>query len=71
MFTTTFENGILQVFKNGTLTVIQPFKPTSSGAQLAWSNEQDALNWWLTVKHLYEYELPEVPVETSETTPTN
>lgn len=54
MFTTIFENGILKVFRDGVPIIIQPFKPTSTGDQLVWANEEDALAWWQAIKSLYD-----------------
>lgn len=42
---------------DGRLALIQPFNPETGNA---WSNEQEALDWWETVKHQYA---PPVPVE--------
>lgn len=68
MFTTIFENGILSVLKDTNIIIVQPFKPTSTGEQISWINEQEAISWWNTIKHLYDYELP---VENVESIPSN
>jgi hypothetical protein len=51
----------LMVYEKGTawdgrLALIQPFNPQTGKP---WSNEQEALDWWETVKHQY---VPPVPV---------
>jgi hypothetical protein len=35
---------------DGRLVLIQPFNPETGNS---WLNEQDALDWWDTVKHQY------------------
>jgi hypothetical protein len=60
MITTNFTNGILEVYKNNHLIISQPFKPTSTGEQIAWANETQALEWFNTVRSIYEYEEPVV-----------
>jgi hypothetical protein len=68
MFTTNFENGVLTVIKDTNIIIVQPFKPTSTGIQQSWAYEQEAIEWWNSIKHLYDYELP---TETVESTPNN
>jgi hypothetical protein len=60
MITTNFTNNVLEVYKDDRLIIIQPFKPTSTGEQTNWIDEQDALSWWENEKHRYDYEIPEV-----------
>jgi len=48
MLTTTFENKVLVVYRDGTALVTQPFKPTSTGDRPEWTNEQEALDWFAT-----------------------
>lgn len=68
MFTTNFENGILSIFKDTNILIVQPFKPTSTGIQEPWIDQEQAVAWWNSVKHLYDYELP---AENTEYTPSN
>lgn len=69
MITTNFVNNSLEVYKNNRLIINQPFKPTSDGSQLAWINEQDALDWWNTIKDQYDYEISEEQPISEETIP--
>jgi hypothetical protein len=43
---TQFENGVFSVIRDGRVALYQPFKPTSTGAQEAWTDEQAALDWF-------------------------
>ena len=45
---TQFENGAFSVIRDGRIALFQPFKPTSTGAQEAWADEQEALDWFST-----------------------
>ena len=60
MFTISFEDGTLRVFKGDRQLIEQPFCPGLNGAQVPWANEQQAIDWWLAVKHVYEYEPPDI-----------
>jgi hypothetical protein len=60
MITTNFINNTLEVFKNGMLVISQPFKPTSTGEQISWTSESEALAWFDTIKAIYEYDPPVV-----------
>jgi len=60
MITTSFNNNTLEVYKDNRLIIVQPFKPTSTGDQINWLNEEEAIAWWDTEKHRYDYDLPEV-----------
>jgi len=44
--THTFTNNNLEVFKDGVIQLSQPFRPTSTGDQPAWADEQEALEWF-------------------------
>jgi len=46
MFTTSFNGGVFEAKIGDRIVVHQPFKPTSTGAQIAWTDEADALAWW-------------------------
>lgn len=48
----------------GTIVLWQPFKPSSTGEQLNWNNEQEALEWWETQKVLFTHTEAPVIVET-------
>ena len=48
MLTSTFENNVLVVYRDGTPLVTQPYKPTSTGDRPEWTNEQEALDWFTT-----------------------
>jgi hypothetical protein len=53
-FTTKFdEDGCFWAFEGDRAAVCQPFKPSSTGVQLPWENEADALEWWESVKEQY------------------
>lgn len=70
MITTNFVNNTLEVFKNDALIISQPFKPTSTGEQIAWINEAEALAWFGSIRYIYDYEEPVVvpPPTGNETT---
>lgn len=59
MITTNFTNNVLEIYKDDRLIIVQPFKPTNTGEQVSWANEQDALSWWENEKHRYDYDIPE------------
>jgi len=46
MFTTSFIGGVFEAKIGDRVVVHQPFKPTSTGEQITWTNEADALAWW-------------------------
>ncbi len=62
-FTTTFQNGCLDVYKEGEHILHQPFKAGPYG-QEAWKDEADALAWWESEKDNF------IVKETEETTNT-
>ena len=43
---TVYTNGILDVFDGERHLIHQPFKPTMTGSQDPWANEEEALAWW-------------------------
>lgn len=49
---TRYSNGNFEVLKDGNVIVSQPFKPTSTGEQLPWANEAEAVAWWNASKDL-------------------
>lgn len=70
-FTTVFEDGILKVYENSEaytdrLAIVQPFRPSTDGTQNAWTNEQEALDWWDSQKNYYGP--PSINVPEEETT---
>jgi len=69
MITTNFNNGTLEVYKNGQCIISQPFKPTSTGQQPNWENEAEALEWWNSIKEPYEYEPPPIELTKESSTP--
>lgn len=71
MITTSFNNNnVLEIFKNNVLIISQPFKPTSTGEQVAWASEAEALAWFDEIKYMYDYEEPVVePPPTGNETP--
>lgn len=52
--TTSFVNGIFEAHKDNVQIVYQPFKPTSTGEQVAWANEAEAMAWWNEAKSSFE-----------------
>jgi len=52
-FTTEFTDNVLYVILDGRTIIAQPFKPTSSGEQVDWASEQEALAWWETQQSQY------------------
>lgn len=46
MFTTSFNGGVFEAKIGDRIVVHQPFKPTSTGEQIAWATEAEALTWW-------------------------
>lgn len=46
MFTTTFNGGVFEAKLGDRVVVHQPFRPTSTGEQVAWADEAEALAWW-------------------------
>lgn len=43
---TQFENGAFSVIRDDRIALYQPFKPTPTGDQEAWADEQEALDWF-------------------------
>jgi hypothetical protein len=57
--TTHYNDGVFEARDGDQILVYQPFKPTATGEQPAWANQEEADAWWESVKHLHG-----VPVET-------
>lgn len=54
MFNVVFQNSSLYVFdQTDRLILLQPFRPTNNGEQIAWQSESEALDWWETQKNQY------------------
>jgi len=51
--TTSFIAGVFGASDGDRALVHQPFKPTSTGEQLPWADEAEALAWWESVKEMY------------------
>lgn len=47
MLTSTFDDKILRVYRDGKQLIEQPFRPTSSGDKPEWTDEQEALDWFI------------------------
>lgn len=43
---TQFENGAFSVIRDGRVALFQPFKPSRTGVQENWTDEQEALDWF-------------------------
>lgn len=48
--TATFNNGALTVFEDERQIIYQPFRPTATGEQPAWTDEAEALAYWDSIK---------------------
>lgn len=51
---TVYTNGVFDVFDSERHLIHQPFKPSDTGSQDPWANEEEALAWWETRKSNYE-----------------
>jgi hypothetical protein len=47
MLTSSFEYGILKIYKDGRQIVEQPFNPTHNGNQDPWIDEKEAIDWFI------------------------
>jgi len=52
-FTAEFVDGELKVYEGDRLAILQPFKPTTTGEQMPWEDEAEALAYWESIKSNY------------------
>lgn len=55
-----FTDGCLEVYRDDVLLVYQPFKPSATGEQLTWSNEQEALDYFESIKSSYDVNMENI-----------
>ena len=48
--TAIYNNGVLDVFDNDQHVIHQPYRPTSTGEQPAWTDEAEAMAYWESIK---------------------
>jgi len=50
---TVYANGRFDVFDGERHIIHQPYQPSATGEQEAWSSEEQALAWWATQEAAY------------------